>query len=125
MGYCKVQVNSNFYINSDKVSDVIQAIKNIPKNGFKLTNGSYAYVAEFQHLEDVIELFSAWRYDIVMSIVTGNIISIEFSGGKIGNCDVLFKAIAPFVREGSFIDWVGEDGAIWSDVFENGEHKQI
>jgi len=49
------------------------------------------------------------------------ITDILFEGEKIGNESSFFKAIAPFVKEGSFIEMVGEDGEKWRWVFENGQ----
>ena len=47
----------------------------------------------------------------------GNIISLHYDS-KIGQEELFLKAIAPFVREGSYINWVGEDGAHWQHYFD-------
>lgn len=124
MGYCKNQVDSSFFISADCIPKVIQAIKGIPKNSKSWSDGGYAWVSEYSNLEDIVELFRAWRYKIGFDN-KGNIDSISFGGEKYGNCNVLFEAIAPFVLTGSFIEWRGEDGAAWRDVFVNGKYKEV
>lgn len=37
----------------------------------------------------------------------------------------MFKAIAPFVKDGSFLEIHGEDGAMWRWKFSNGKMRQI
>lgn len=39
---------------------------------------------------------------------------------KIGQENLFLKAIAPYVENGSYIVWRGEDGAVWVQIFRNG-----
>ena len=49
----------------------------------------------------------------------GNIDFVEFLADKPGEDDALFFAlIAPFVTAGSWVEWYGEDGAIWRWAFD-------
>lgn len=123
MGYCKNQVDSSFFVSADCIPKVIQAIKSIPKNNASYSNGNYAWVSEYSNLDNIVELFKAWRYDISFDN-KGNIDSISFRGEKQGNCSTLFEAIAPFVLTDSFIEWRGEDNAAWRDAFVYGKHVQ-
>ena len=50
----------------------------------------------------------------------GNIIRIEFNGEK-GRDDSELKPLAPFVRDGSFVEMSGEDGARWRWAFKGGK----
>jgi hypothetical protein len=47
----------------------------------------------------------------------GNIIDLHYNN-KMGQEDLFLKAIAPFVKEGSFINWAGEDGTNWQYFFD-------
>ena len=42
---------------------------------------------------------------------------IYFDGEKLGDDAILFEAIAPYVKKGSFIEMNGEDGCIWQWQF--------
>lgn len=60
-----------------------------------------------------------WGYP-VQTDTDGNIIDIWFDGEKMGDEDFMFKAIAPYVKAGSYLDFHGEDGELWRWEF-NGE----
>ena len=55
----------------------------------------------------------------------GDIIGIEFQGGTLRDDFEMFQKIAPFVRDGSFLEMTGEDGALWRWVFKDGECQEI
>ena len=55
----------------------------------------------------------------------GEIVNLEFDGEKSGDEDILFRAIAPFVESGSFIEMRGEDGCQWRCLFHKGELHEI
>lgn len=38
--------------------------------------------------------------------------------------EALFEVIAPFVKEGSYIQFAGEDGSIWRYSFKNGKYVE-
>ena len=46
---------------------------------------------------------------------------IHFDGEKIGDEDTYFSILAPFIKDGSFIEVLGEDGALWRYAFEKGK----
>jgi len=51
----------------------------------------------------------------------GNIDGVEFCAEKL-HCEFgMFQKIAPFVRNGSFIEMQGEDSALWRWVFRRGK----
>lgn len=50
----------------------------------------------------------------------GDIIGFSYQN-KIGNEDILFSAIAPFIRNNSYIEWHGEDNIQWRWVFVDGK----
>jgi hypothetical protein len=55
----------------------------------------------------------------------GNIIDIEFTGEKYGNEDILFNALAPFVKNGSFIAMVNDRREVWRWRFDGQKcHKE-
>ena len=49
----------------------------------------------------------------------GNLGLVHYNN-KTGAEGHFFEAIAPFVQDGSFIEWRGEDGCEWRWLFTNG-----
>ena len=55
----------------------------------------------------------------------GDIVEIEYDGCKLGNDFEMFQKIAPFVRNGSYLEMLGEDGTLWRWIFKRGKCKEI
>ena len=49
----------------------------------------------------------------------GNIDGLSYSD-KIGSEEYFLNSISPFVRDGSYINWVGEDNQLWRHEFVKG-----
>jgi len=49
----------------------------------------------------------------------GNLVRVIYDN-KIGSEGHFFEAIAPFIKDGSWIEWRGEDGAEWRWFFTGG-----
>lgn len=78
---------------------------------------SWVDTDEFLNAKTLEDAMWAWRWQIESDDL-GDIYCIMFEGEKIGNDDILFGAIAPFVEAGSFIEMQGEDGAMWRWSFD-------
>lgn len=48
-------------------------------------------------------------------------LSIVYYDSKTGSEEHFLKALAPLVKEGSYIIWNGEEGAMWRHLVKNGE----
>jgi hypothetical protein len=55
----------------------------------------------------------------------GNIINVEYEGGKLGEDEEIWGVFAPFIRSGSFIEMEGEDGECWRWVFDGKECHHV
>ena len=73
------------------------------------------YPSETETLEDVLELvgFEIEHDD------NGDIIGVSY-GNKTGAEDIFMLALAPYVEDGSYILWLGEDGHRWMWKFQDG-----
>ena len=119
MGYHVEQLDSGFFVAADVIPSLIETIHKLAENG------QYSWVRDnYIDSNDVTDIFRCWRWDIDMD-KHGNIVDIRFDGEKLGDDEVFFKAIAPFVQDGSFIEMRGEDNAMWRWKFSNGKLREI
>ena len=120
MGYCMDQREQEFFIPVGSLSDTVAAIQAL--HGSESIGDSsgkhFSWVEQdFHKHSDPARIFNAWRWNVEMDD-DGNIDTIYFDGEKLGDDNTLFNAIAPFVREGSYIEMQGEDGSMWRWTFD-------
>lgn len=131
MGYCIRMSDSKFCIKKENCDGALQAAKQLGngsnhpqargstyENG-KTTKRFFSWmndvdVTQWAHIKNAMD---EWRYPCKIDS-DGNVVKIEFDGEKIGQEEILFNAIAPFVESGSYIEMTGEDGAKWRWVFD-------
>lgn len=105
MGYLAVQLDSQFEMKGEDLPKALAAVKALKlrwmsPDFYKATEG-----------------IGEWDWEIQLDD-SGNVCGIEFCGEKLGgDNETLFSAIAPFVKEGSFIEMHGEDGSRWRWFF--------
>jgi hypothetical protein len=130
MGYCITLMDSNFRLKASKKKEALAALKKMDPsvNGRGFWDGtkqwSWVDQKHINQAKSLEEALSIWRYCPEVD-QEDNIISVDFDGEKIGQEDEMFKVIAPFVEDGSYIEMQGEDGAMWRWVFKNGEMRTI
>lgn len=73
------------------------------------------YPSETNSLEQVLELLG---FELAHDD-NGDIIDLSYYQ-KTGNEDIFMLALAPYVEDGSYILWQGEDGERWMWKFQNG-----
>ena len=113
MGYYMDQIDGNFRVKKENLDKMFEAIKNIP-------NESYAWIDDFKNCDNIRDILLEWRWETYFD-ENGNIWHLSFDGQKLGDDEVLFHAIAPFVEAGSYICMRGEDDTLWKWYFD-GEH---
>jgi hypothetical protein len=121
MGYCMTQRDSNFAIKAEDKEKALEAIKELAGKE-TIHDGSgkhFAWVGTevFVNASTLNEAMDEWRWEIVED-EDGNVLDIYFSGEKLGDDKILFDAIAPYVKEGSYIEMSGEDGYLWRWSFD-------
>jgi hypothetical protein len=70
-------------------------------------------------LDDVLKEF---RFE-TMYDNDGNLINLHFDC-KVGDEVFLLTAIAPYFKDGSSLEWRGEEGETWKYIFENGKIRE-
>ena len=124
MGYCMQQINDKFCIKVENQEGALKAIKDLA-GGETIKDASglhYSWVIteEFLKAKTLDKAIKAWNWYVYIDDV-GDMRDIEFLGEKLGDDEILFSAIAPFVDEGSYIEMDGEDGSKWRWIFSEGK----
>jgi hypothetical protein len=122
MGYYVDMCLSNVVIKKANVAKALKAVndlflpENIKKNVF-MGGNSYSWVANhsYNNLPDAI---SNWRYGCLI-LDNGDIEIDSFNGEKLGDDNIFWKALAPFVSSKSMIECVGGDDYHWRWTFKN------
>ena len=120
MGYCITVTCSGMVIPKAKVKKALEAIKAISVK----ENGHYAWVNHDGKQTDLVEAFEGWLYEAVEE-ENGNITIGNFNGEKQGDDEILWKAIAPFIKKGGEVKYRGEDGFQWKYVFDGKTYKKL
>ena len=128
MGYCMDQRDSFFVIRKENEHEALQAIKSVAGSE-TIKDGSWRHFswvssARFLEATTLDEALQAWRWELYRD-GDGTIGNIGFCGEKYGDENVLFRAIAPFVESGSYIEMNGEDGSLWRWIFKNGTVDEV
>ena len=134
MGYCMSVIDSQFKIKKENFEIALESLKSafVPENmncydyidGKRYPHFSWVNtlsVLKSQYLGKALEEI---RYKPEYNDV-GDICNVEFTGQKYGSEKVFFAALAPYVEDGSYIAFEGEDGDTWKWQFSNGEVKQV
>ena len=114
MGYYITVTCSKMVIPKAKVNKALEAIKSIPD----------AWVSHDGKQTDLVEAFEGWLYEAVEE-ENGNITIECFNGEKLGDDEILWKAIAPFIKKGGEVKYRGEDGFQWKYVFDGKTYKEL
>lgn len=135
MGYCIDQVEQDFFIAAKNIPDVVKAIHKLwGKDDLmggscyhnNVTTYHYSWVdMSFNKKDNIKDVFDCWRWHIEADPKTKDIIKIYFDGEKLGDEYVLFCAIAPYVKSGSYIEMRGEDNDNWRWAFQDGKCMEI
>ena len=131
MGYCMSQENAKFIIAKCKHAPALKKLKELTKRTDLMSGWmnnsmgvqkhfSWVTTEDVRNASSLSEAMEAFRWPVEHD-GDGNITAISFSGGKLGDDQHFFGALAEFVDEGSFIEMHGEDGSMWRWVFSGGK----
>jgi len=126
MGYYMDQIEADFEIKHDLQEKALEAIKNLASGSDSPRHLHYAWVndGEYCDAKDLDTAMDAWRWHVERN-EDGDIDYISFEGEKLGDDEILFNAIAPYVTQGSYIQMSGEEGCIWRWVFDGEKCAEI
>ena len=122
MGYCMVQLASQFLIKKENKEKALEAIKSLI--GHETCDGNhFSYVNYFKNSKTFENAMRKWRWETIEN-ENEDIIDIHFLGENLGDDLLLFSKIAPFVEDGSFIQMSGEGSSVWRWIFSDWECKE-
>lgn len=111
MSYNMEQYDSQFFISNENVSPAFKALKCACKER-NLFDG----LKKAHHLDRALECFG-WEleFDDDENVIEISLLKSYYDGDEE---DILFAALAPYVKAGSFIEMVGEDHETWRWIFD-------
>jgi hypothetical protein len=134
MGYNVNLIGSNFIIPKDRLEDAFEAMKALNQRDDLKGGGAYGALPDGTY--GTIEKFFSWMpadYDKTLKSAREILEALgftveDFNGGlaiteyddKAGDENHFIEAIAPFVEDGSYLEWEGEDGAHWRILVREG-----
>jgi len=117
MSYNMSQMKNNFFIDKDKIPSAWSDALNLFREGNQI--GYYRY-SEFENAKSFDEFMLICDWEIAFDD-DGNCDYIRFYGEKYSDGEILFEALAPYVKEGSYIQMLGEEDDMWRWVFSDGK----
>ena len=124
MGYAIHEISSSFGLSQVHRAAALAAIKNLAGKETCSCEGQMHFMwindsAEFLNADALEVALKVWRWKAYSS-EEGRIEELTFIGENLGDEDLLFAALAPYVDDGSSIVVAGEDGDVWRWYFSNG-----
>jgi hypothetical protein len=134
MGINIYDMSSEFRVPKSRHSAALAAIRNlsgsetVTKAHFPALEGDdhYAFVTtkDFVDAETFFDAMIAWRW-VLEEDTNGDAIDPSFTGEKLGDEEILFSAIAPFVEDHSYIQvFCHDDECVWRWVFEKSQVRR-
>lgn len=109
MGYNMSMNDSDIYITSGVKKEALKALKKAFRD--------YTGLQSMRILEDAMA-----DYGYVPEIDDDyNIVGVEHVYKKLGDDEIFWNTLAPYVKDGSFIEMIGEDNEMWRWSFQNGK----
>ncbi len=127
MGYYVTLTDSNFVI--PETPEVLAAIHDMDTRFDAIKRGGsfgpegktekwFSWMPQLTSFETVREVFEALGFDCAEDV--GGSVSLVAYDSKTGQEDLFLAVVAPFVEDGSYTEWRGEDGALYRFVVKDG-----
>lgn len=107
--------DASFFIPAKKKTEALSAINNLVGEIWVQYSRVRGTSDEWDSLTTAM---ADWRFPVETD-EDGNVVDIKFTGEKAGETKKFFDAIAPFVKENSYIELMGANGEIWRLVFKD------
>jgi len=134
MGYYITVTDQYVLIPNDQKVEALKALKAMATKTDQMGGGGYSGgevierwfswvdMKQLANATTVVEAFNAWRY--VFSENDDGVVLDYFNGEKLGDDALLWETMAPFIKDGGFIEVHGED-AFWRWKFNDGQFQDV
>ncbi len=124
MGYAIHQLPSVFTLPASKAGAALDAIKQLRglETCGRIGDLHFMWIndsSEFTSASSLEEALNVWRWQAELDD-DGGVTELNHIRENLGDEDLLFACLAPFVDDESAIAVVGEDGAVWRWYFSHG-----
>ena len=123
MGYSIFQRAAWIRIDGTHAAEALAALKALhgrePINDSTGAHFSFVQTETYLAADTLGKALAEWRWDPGDLAVDGSVVDLRFTGQSLGDEDILFATLAPFVSPGSFVEMIGEDGAVWRWAFQD------
>lgn len=120
MGYNIKLVGCDFWIGSENADEALEALRHRTEPDRQAWMNR-ATPEEWDYLKEALE---DWRFMATLDDER-NIVGLQFIGEKVGDENVLFDTLAPYVGDESYLEFQGADGERWRYVFEGGDVEKV
>jgi hypothetical protein len=145
MGYYISQSDSSFIMKQEHFDAALTAMKEAAKK----QKWDWVFKGQIENSKTIVEALTHCRWKPLLwtnedaasetqqisttellwserhKIKVGDITGLSYQGEKLGAEECFFKAIAPYVEDGSYIEISGEEDYLWRYVFNNGHMDEI
>lgn len=131
MGYYVVLEDSDWRIpESEEVLNVLKDLNKLDHlktggswEGGKQTRRWFAWMPENydETVKSVAEVFNLLGFETDTESYDGEYVGLTYYNSKTGSEDIFIEAVAPFVADGSYLSWRGEEGERWRHEVRNGK----
>lgn len=122
MGYSANLTETDFVIKYENIVQAFNAAKMFLMNYDKDIN--YVEKEDIESAQNIEDLFEVFGFEIEINLFA-DLSNIDFVWEKLGEEIILLNLIAPYVEEGSYLQWNGEDGSTWRHVFKDGKVEVV
>lgn len=119
MYYHVKTMDSNFTIPAENLADSYSAMCAL-NSGREISNLESNYDEIYNNSQEIFEAlgFSSYTFS------NGDLILSSFNGDQ-GDIELFLESVAPYAKDGCYIQWMDDDVYLWKNEFSNGEmHTQ-
>ena len=96
----------------------------IKKENFQKVLDTIKEKYEWVNTETIEDAFSAFGFEPSIDQKSGDMTHCWFPDEKWRGCEEFLESLAPFVENGSHMEFTGEDGEKWRSSFFNGKYYE-
>lgn len=121
MGYSMHMAEAVFDLDLSHERDMVLAVRALADQHDRIAWVEHDELREVTTIREAFQAFG-WRIKVTLD---REVKGVAFEAEKLGDDALLFEAIAPYVKAGSYIEMVGEDGDRWRWVFDGQDVRQV